>query len=87
MPGNDPCIVDHDIITYLDVKPIQQKLHPVNPYKVSRIKDEIEKLIKDDFIYPVQLTEWVSTCSCKQKARYDLRVYGLLCSEKIFPER
>jgi hypothetical protein len=38
----------------------RQKLHSVNPRKEATIKDEVEKLIKVGFIYPVQLTEWVS---------------------------
>jgi hypothetical protein len=60
MPGIDPCIVEHDITTFPDVKPFQRKLHSVNPHKAAVIKDEVEKLIKVGFIYPVQLTERVS---------------------------
>jgi hypothetical protein len=60
MPGIDPRIVEHEITTYLDAKPIRQKFHLVNPQKVVSIKDEVEKLINVDFIYPVQLTQWVS---------------------------
>ena len=32
----------------------------MNPRKAPAIKDEIEKLLKAGFIYPVPLTEWVS---------------------------
>jgi hypothetical protein len=60
MPGIDPCIVEHEITTYPDVKPVRQKLRPVNPRKAAMIKAEVEKLIKVGFIYPVQLMEWVS---------------------------
>jgi hypothetical protein len=31
MPGIDPRIVEHEIMTYPDAKPVRQKLHPVNP--------------------------------------------------------
>jgi hypothetical protein len=47
-------------MTYFDVKLVQQKLCPVNPWKASSIKAEVEKLLKVGFIYPVQLTQWVS---------------------------
>jgi hypothetical protein len=60
MPGIDPRIVEHEITTYPDVKPVWQKLHPVNPRKATTIKAEVEKLLKVGFIYPIQLTQWVS---------------------------
>jgi hypothetical protein len=58
--GIDPKIVIHEIKTYPDAKPIQQCLHPVHPWKAAAIKIEVEKLLKDVFIYPVALTDWVS---------------------------
>jgi hypothetical protein len=60
IPGIDPRIVEHEIMSYPDAKPIRQKLHLVNPQKVAAIKEEVEKLLKASFIYPVHLTEWVS---------------------------
>lgn len=60
MPGIDPRIVEHEITTYRDAKPVRQKLHPINPNKATTIKAEVEKLLKAGFIYPVQLTQWVS---------------------------
>jgi hypothetical protein len=56
----DPWIAEHEMKTYLNVKPIRQKLRVVNPKKAPVIKAEIEKLLKDGFIYPIPLTEWVS---------------------------
>jgi hypothetical protein len=46
MPGIDPKIVEHEITTYPDAKPVRQKLHPVNPRKAAAIKTEVEKLLK-----------------------------------------
>ena len=60
MPGIDPSIVEHEIRTYLDAKPVQQKLRPVNSRKVATMKAEVEKLLKAGFIHPIALTEWVS---------------------------
>jgi hypothetical protein len=56
----DPEIVIHEIKTYLDAKPIWQRLCPVHPRKAAAIKLEVEKLLKVGFIYPVALTDWVS---------------------------
>jgi hypothetical protein len=50
----------HDIKTYTDAKLVQQCLHPVHPHKAAAIKLEVEKLLKDGFIYQMALTDWVS---------------------------
>jgi hypothetical protein len=60
MPGINPIIVEHDIKTYLDARPIRQCLRALNPRKAPAIKEEVEKLVNVGFIYPVPLTEWVS---------------------------
>ena len=60
MPGIYPSIVEHEIQTYLDARPVRQNLRPVNLRKAVVVKDEFEKLLKVDFIYPIALTEWVS---------------------------
>lgn len=43
MPGIDHSIIVHEINTYLDAKPIRQRLRLINPRKVVAIKDEVEK--------------------------------------------
>ena len=53
MPGIDPWIVEHEIKTYPNAKPVRQRLCAVNPRKAPTIKAEIEKLLKVSFIYPV----------------------------------
>ena len=59
MPGIDPSIVAHEIKTYPTAKPIRKKLRQVHPRKVAAIKAEIEKILKEWFIYLVPLIEWV----------------------------
>ena len=56
MLGIDPSIVEHEIRTYSDSKPVRQKLRPINPRKAATVKDEVEKLLKAGFIYPIALT-------------------------------
>ena len=60
MPGIDPSIVEHEIRTYPDAKPVRQKLRPVNLRKAATVKAEVEKLLRASFIYPIALTTWVS---------------------------
>ena len=38
MPGIDPRIVEHEIRTYIDAKPVRQHLRAVNPQKSPAIK-------------------------------------------------
>ena len=59
MPRIDPRIIEHDIKTYLNAKPVRQGLRAVNRRKAPAIKVEIEKLLKSYFTYPIFLTEWV----------------------------
>ena len=60
MPGINPRIVEHEIKTYPNAKPVRQRLHVVNPKKAPAIKAELEKLLNVGFIYPIPLTELVS---------------------------
>ena len=59
MLGIDPSIVVHEIKTYPTAKPVRQKLRQFHPRNAIAIKAEIEKLLKDGFIYPIPLMEWV----------------------------
>ena len=46
IPGIDPHVIEHEIKTYPDAKPVRQRLRAVNPRKAPAIKVEIEKLLK-----------------------------------------
>jgi hypothetical protein len=70
----DPRIVEHEIKTYPDVKPVRQRLRTVNPRKAPAIKAEVEKLFNVGFIYPVPLTEWVSNPVPVDKKQGTIRV-------------
>jgi hypothetical protein len=58
--GIDSRIVEHEIKTYPNHKPIRQHLRVVNPRKAPAIKAEVKKLLNVSFIYPIPLIEWVS---------------------------
>ena len=60
MPRINPSIFVHEIKTYLDAKPVRQRLRQIHLRKVVAIKAKVEKLLRADFIYPIPLTDWVS---------------------------
>jgi hypothetical protein len=74
MLGIDPDIIVHEIKTCPDAKPVQQILHSIHPCKVVAIKLEVEKLLKDGFVYPVALTDWVSNLVSMNKKQGTIRV-------------
>ena len=61
MPRIDPLIVVLEIMAYPNAKSVCMKLHQLHPQKAATIKEEVEKLLRDGFIYPVSLMEWVSS--------------------------
>jgi hypothetical protein len=91
MIGIDPKTIEHEITTYPDAKPIWQKLHPINPRKAATIKVEIEKLLRDGFIYPIHLTQWVSNLVPVNKKQgtihicMDFRDLKKACPKDNFP--
>jgi len=91
MTGIDPKIVEHEITTYLDAKPVWQKLHLVNPRKETTIKVKVEKLLKACFIYPIHLIQWVSNPVLVNKKQgtvhlcTDFRDLNKACPKDNFP--
>jgi hypothetical protein len=86
IPGIDPSIIVHEIKTYPNMKPVRQKLRLVHPKKIIAIKVEVEKLLKSSFIYPVPLTEWVSTLVLVAKKKgTSMFVLTIEISNKIVP--
>jgi hypothetical protein len=43
IPGINLKTVEHEITTYVNAKPVRQKIRPVNPKKAAAIKIEVEK--------------------------------------------
>ena len=74
MPGIDPSIMVHEIKTYPIARPVRKKLHQFYPRKAATIKAEVEKLLKEGFIYHVPLTEWVSNIVPVNKKQGTIKV-------------
>ena len=49
----------HEIKTYPSANPVHQKLRQIHPRKAAAI-EEVEKLLRDGFIYPVPLTDSIA---------------------------
>jgi hypothetical protein len=87
MPDIDPRIVEHEIMTYLDAKPVRQKLCPMNPNKATYIKAKVEKILQASFIYPIQLTQWVSNIILVNKKEGTIHVSIDFCDlNKAYPK-
>ena len=56
-------------------KPVWKNLCQVHPTKVAAIKDEVEKLLKAGFIYPIPLMEWVSNIVLMAKKQGTITLY------------
>ena len=48
--GIHPSIFVHEIKTYLDAKPVRQRLRQIHSRKAAAIKSEVEKLLRAGFI-------------------------------------
>lgn len=74
MPSIDPWIIEHEMKSYPNVKPVRHKLRVVNPRKAPAIKVEIEKMLNAGFIYPIALPEWVSNLVAVNKKEGKIRI-------------
>jgi len=74
MSGIYPSIVQHEIKTYKNAKPIRKKICPANPRKVASIKSKVKNLLKVGFICPIPLTEWISNLVPVDKKQGMIRV-------------
>ena len=60
MKGIDPKLCMHHIYTEKDVRPIRQPQQRLNPHLKDVVKDELQKLLDVNFIYPIFDRKWVS---------------------------
>ena len=50
MPGLDRDIAEHHIPTYLEARPVKQKLRRLRPEWAEKIREEIAKQIQANFL-------------------------------------
>ena len=60
MKGIDPQLCTHRIYIEKDARPVRQPQRRLNPHLKDVVKDEIQKLLDVNFIYPISDSKWVS---------------------------
>jgi hypothetical protein len=60
MKGIDPQLCTHHIYVEIDVWPIRKPQRRLNPHLRDIVKEELQKLLDVDFIYPISDSRWVS---------------------------
>eukprot|EP00253_Pinus_taeda_P029953 PITA_29953 len=58
--GIDPQLCTHHIYIENDAKPVRQPQRRLNPHLKEVVKDELQKLLDVNFIYPISDSKWVS---------------------------
>ena len=74
MKGLDLKFYQHQINLATDAKSVQQRCHRMNPNYAARVKEEIDKLLKVGFIWPVKQTTWSSPIVIIPKKNGKIRV-------------
>ena len=59
MKGIDPQLCTHHIYIEKDARPIRQPQKRLNPHLKDAMKDELQKLLDVNFIYPISDSKWV----------------------------
>ena len=75
MKGVDPRFCQHKINLKKDVVPVVQRRYRMNPNFAKQVKEEIDKLLKVGFIYPVHQVTWLSPIVIVPKKNGKIRVY------------
>ena len=60
MHGIHPDVCIHHIYTQEDAKPVRQFQRRMNPTLKDLVKEELQKLLNVNFIYPISDSKWVS---------------------------
>lgn len=61
MKGIDPQLTMHHIYTEKDAHPIRKPQWRLNPHIKNIIKEELQKLLDVNFIYPISDSKWISS--------------------------
>ena len=74
MKGINPKTCTHHIYIEENCKPIRQPQRMMNPNLREIVKEELQKLLNVNFIYPISDSEWVSPLVIVPKKNGKLRV-------------
>ena len=74
MKGVDPRFCQHRINLKKDAVPVVQRRYRMNPNFAKQVKEEIDKLLKVGFIYPMHQVTWLSPIVVVPKKNGKIRV-------------
>ena len=74
MKGVDPRFCTHRINLKKDAVPIVSQQYRMNPNYAKHVKEELDKLLKVGFIYPVEAVTWLSPIVIVPKKNGKLRI-------------
>ena len=60
MPGMNPYIICHKLSTLSEVKPVKHKPRKMNDERLQALYDEVDRLLKADFIRETFYPDWLS---------------------------
>ncbi|KAL0396511.1 UNVERIFIED_CONTAM: hypothetical protein Scaly_0099500 [Sesamum calycinum] len=60
MCGIDPKVIVHRLNVNPQIRPVKQKKRAFGNERIKTIKEEVEKLLRTDYIRPVQYPEWLA---------------------------
>ena len=72
--GIDPKFYQRKINLKKDAVPVRQKQYRMNPNYAQRVKEELDRLLKVGFIYPIDRATWLSPIVIVPKKNMKLRV-------------
>ena len=74
MRGLDPQLYQHQIHLSKDAKTVAQRRYRMNPNYATKVKEEIDKLVRVGFIRPVKKATWLSPIVVVPKKNGKIRV-------------
>ena len=74
MKGVDPQFCMHRINLKKDAVPIVSQWYRMNPNYAKHVKEELDKLLKVGFIYPLESLTWLSPIVIVPKENGKLRI-------------
>jgi hypothetical protein len=67
MPGLSQDMVEHQLLIKQGFRPYKQTAKNFNPDVVSKVKEEVDRLLQAGFIWPCRYAEWVSNVVLAKK--------------------
>ena len=75
MSGLDPKLVINRLAVDPKIKPARQKLSKMHPKVALLVKEELERMLEEKVICPIDYSEWISNMVLVTKPSSDIRIH------------